>query len=255
MFEGLLERAAHVEEATTEAELWSRFRDAIRRFGFQWSIYITCADLDEPAGSGAIAGRQRLYLETDLPGHEKRTVGPNDVFEPFLDHCCQSYAITATGVEFADDYSYLDEDSRRFIEAAGRRGFRSGLGIPMRLQSSTRYGGFNLGTSLDRSTFEDRIWPGRELVRAFCLIVHRRAEVLLNEGHPGAARDMPQVLSPRERQCIVLLAGGLRVQAIADALGVGESAVALYLRNARTKLGARTREQLVALALTGGVRT
>ena len=243
MIEGLLEQAAYVEDADDEKALWARFRETMARAGFDWSIYITRADGD-PAN---------VYIESDLRGHEERAVRPGAVFEPFLRYCCDSYEITATGVEFMADYPYLDAASREFIEMAGRQGFRSGLGIPMRLQSSGRYGGFNLGTRMDRTRFEREIWPHREAVRAFCLIVHRRAESLLDaERRRSIATRMPAVLSPRERQCIVLLAGGLRVQAIADALGIGEAAVSLYLRNARRKLKARTREQLVAMALTEG---
>lgn len=55
-------------------------------------------------------------------------------------------------------------------------------------------------------------------------------------------------LSRRERQCLQLLAAGRISKQIAAALGISESAVKLYLRSARIKLGASTSQQAVAKA-------
>lgn len=61
---------------------------------------------------------------------------------------------------------------------------------------------------------------------------------------PGRYRE----LSRREQQCLQLLATGRISKQIAAALGISESAVKLYLRSARTKLGASTSQQAVAKA-------
>jgi len=60
------------------------------------------------------------------------------------------------------------------------------------------------------------------------------------------------LLSERERECLLWLCAGLRVAAIADKLSIGESAVQLYITNAKRKLGAKTREQAVARAIFSG---
>lgn len=56
-------------------------------------------------------------------------------------------------------------------------------------------------------------------------------------------------LSPRETQILELLAHGNRVARIADCLGIKEVTVNLYIKNARHKLGAKTREEAVAMAV------
>ncbi|ABD56259.1 response regulator transcription factor [Jannaschia sp. CCS1] len=56
-------------------------------------------------------------------------------------------------------------------------------------------------------------------------------------------------LSQREREAVTLLAGGLQTARISDAMGVAEVTVHKHIRNARHKLGARTREHLVAAAI------
>ena len=57
----------------------------------------------------------------------------------------------------------------------------------------------------------------------------------------------------REWECLRLLAQGQRNKDIARSLSISTAAVELYLRNARIKLGAATREQSVALATARGL--
>jgi len=57
------------------------------------------------------------------------------------------------------------------------------------------------------------------------------------------------VLSPREREILGLLAEGLNGQAIAQRLFLSPETVRTHVRNATTKLGAKTRVQAVAMAV------
>jgi DNA-binding CsgD family transcriptional regulator len=62
-------------------------------------------------------------------------------------------------------------------------------------------------------------------------------------------------LSPRERQCLELLAHGQSNSEIAGNLGIRLPTVALHLASARRKLGAITREHAIALAISRGMFT
>src|ERR671935_117042 len=55
----------------------------------------------------------------------------------------------------------------------------------------------------------------------------------------------------REREVLALLATGATDGEIADVLGLSPATVQTHVRNAKTKLGARTRAQAVALAPPG----
>ena len=59
------------------------------------------------------------------------------------------------------------------------------------------------------------------------------------------------MLSARELQILDLLADGLNGQAIAKLLFLSPETVRTHVRNATTKLGARTRVQAVALVVRG----
>jgi DNA-binding CsgD family transcriptional regulator len=60
------------------------------------------------------------------------------------------------------------------------------------------------------------------------------------------------LLSPREREVLVWLASGLRTAEIAHRMGIETVTVGYHLQRARRKLGARTREQALVIALRGG---
>lgn len=69
-------------------------------------------------------------------------------------------------------------------------------------------------------------------------------------GSAGKAQDQ---LTTRESQCLRELASGERPQRIAAILGIAPITVDFHLRNARRKLGARTREHAVAIAISRGL--
>jgi DNA-binding CsgD family transcriptional regulator len=61
------------------------------------------------------------------------------------------------------------------------------------------------------------------------------------------------VLTPRERECLECLAQGLTNAGIAARLGLALPTVAMHLANARKRLGAHTREEAVAKAVSLGL--
>lgn len=62
-----------------------------------------------------------------------------------------------------------------------------------------------------------------------------------------------QCLTTRETQCLQLLANGCSNDAISTELGIALSTVTMHLQNARRKLGAVTREQAIAIAISRGL--
>lgn len=234
--------AAQLERADSIDDLWSKLLTGLQARGINHVIYIM-----DP-GDGSIP-QVRTSLDTLYEVHSASE-------DPFLVHCCNSYGITATGAAFMDDYPYLPARARSFIRQAATEGFQSGLGIPVRLRASSRYGGFNLGTGLDRAIFTKRIWPRREQFRLFCLLVHRRIEELTA---PDPGRDFDQrliaptlpdafdELSPREREVFYLLARGLSRKDAARTCDISLNTVAEYAKSAYRKLGIRNRVQAAQL--------
>ena len=60
-------------------------------------------------------------------------------------------------------------------------------------------------------------------------------------------------LTPRERDALSWLAEGYRVDRIAEKMGLSNRTVEVHLANGRRRLGAKTREQALAIALSAGL--
>jgi DNA-binding CsgD family transcriptional regulator len=64
---------------------------------------------------------------------------------------------------------------------------------------------------------------------------------------------LQDALSPREREVLAWLGAGLRTSRIAQRMGIEDVTVSKHLRSIRRKLGARTREEALAIALRDGL--
>ena len=132
----LLDRAVEIEQLDTIEEIWVRTTATLARHGLPHAIYIT-VDCD---------GANPLVM-TNVPTVYD-LIDPAE--DPFLAYACDSYDLMRTGPEYLSTHEMLTTDERVFISAASDCGFRAGLGIPMRLRGSQRYGGFNIGCGLSR---------------------------------------------------------------------------------------------------------
>ena len=242
----LTNKASELEKLNRVDELWESAREALFAEGIEYVIYITV--------DGA---RENPFVLTNVPGVYE---GAPPTDDPFIEWCCRSYDVTCTGPNYLDEYEYLPEAAKEFIVRASKTGFKSGLAIPMRLQGTERFGGFNLGTGLDRETFEKRILPKAEEFRFFCLLIHRRLEELGRTGLPhdeGEFRDLlvapdhPDLvtLSPREREVIYLVAQGISRKECARLCGISPNTVAEYTKSAYRKLGVQNRVEVARLVM------
>lgn len=228
--------ADFIEAATVETEpdrLWACATAWLEDLGFDRVLHLQLgADPGaDPSAQGGFCARttlgaefERYYVDQGLAGHD-----------PFPTYCLSAHGPIETGADYLDDYAYLSAGEREVILAAREAGFRSGFSSVTR-RDSAGVEAWNVGSRLGR-------WEVERIRRA------RQGEIRLGllalRGRlGGGGQDCP--LSPRERQCLELLADGLRTKAIAHELGIAPITVELHLRNARSKLGAATREQAVA---------
>jgi PAS domain S-box-containing protein len=91
---------------------------------------------------------------------------------------------------------------------------------------------------------------GRRLVLVVVLSTSRWGPRFRREPHDAGASGAS--LTPRERDVVRLIAAGATGPEIADELQIGQHTVRTHARNAMTKMGARSRAHLVALAIAEG---
>ena len=112
------------------------------------------------------------------------------------------------------------------------------------------------GTQFDASfTVTARVLPSRHLL----VLTPLDRETVEGNGNVGVRRSGPRGgrrerdPTSRERQVLRLLASGATDVQIAAWLSLSPATVQTHVRNAKAKLGARTRAQAVALALQRGM--
>ena len=104
--------------------------------------------------------------------------------------------------------------------------------------------GMTLGSTLDEDEFRRLLGDRSPQLVALTHLFHDLSLGALHREHLGASP-----LSPREKECLQLIADGLKQDAVADRLTLSRPTVELHLANARRKMKARTLAQAVARAL------
>ena len=109
-----------------------------------------------------------------------------------------------------------------------------------------RADGTQVAVQWDAST---EVVTGRQLVLFVALSTSRWGGRFRRTVSPDEA---PEVLTAREREVVALVAMGATGREIAEELHIAHDTVRTHVRNAMTRLGARSRAHLVAKALAGG---
>jgi len=214
-------------EAAPDA-LWQATLDFLALAGFDKILRVRAGTSGVTVRTTLSDGFQTFYRENSFQ---------ND--DPFLSHCMTSPVPVATGADYLDRYDYLNARSRELILSAAEDGFRAGFSVVAPVPEQKRALGWNIGSSLGRAEVEVIRREREPLIRLALMAVQDRLD---------GAEALRASLSARERECLSLIADGLRVKAIAAELGIQPVTVELHLANARKKLGAATREHAVALA-------
>lgn len=232
----LLECAYRIETATTPDSAWDRLIETLARFKLDKVIYATRDDGNPP----------QWYIRSNLPNSWPSDLAKDPEFsEPFVTFCCATFEPTKLGSEYLDlNDHYIDEYTRNYIKAASAFDWHAGIGIPTALKGSGRHGGFIFGNGMLRYDFERSVMPLVDDLRTLCLVANARFETWRKGQVP---KDVERPLSPREVQTLEMLSRGLRPKQIADELGLKESSVRLYTKNARGKLGASNNNEAVRL--------
>lgn len=232
--------ADNILRAIREARDWARLRSVARDFtdemGFRYFALITHEDHRRPT-AGAVDLR-------DYPEDAVRRIIREG---GYLRDPIMRGAIFADGAFLWSQLRSLivvDHRDRVALELGLREGLNEGITVPC----------VKLGHFLGSCTFAGLRNPRRaELMlgpaQMFGTFAFQRARGLAGAAFAPAP---PPRLEPRYRDCIVLAAQGLGDKVIAHLLGLTPRTVESYMRDARRRLGARDRTELVSAALLAG---
>lgn len=139
----------------------------------------------------------------------------------------------------------LTVDVRAFYEGIRDDGAASLFVIPMRCDPNRGLGLGLLGSDMRRDEF-DAFLAEKAIFLAMAVLYADQRMVTLSRAETATVAS----LAPRETECLELLTSGLKNEVIAQRMGITVHTVQLHLASAKKKLGAATREQALAKALT-----
>ena len=149
------------------------------------------------------------------------------------------------GIHITPNDPRKNDHSIRVVESAYESfGATTAVTFPVHAFEGELDGGISFTTDANKKDFLRMMEDELPILHATALLTHIKIQQLLKT-QLACGPDF----SPRERECVTWLAKGLRTKQIADKLGLKEVTIYLYIQNARHKLQAKTREQLVAKAI------
>ena len=239
MISRLEEFSNSVLGAEDPLEVWKIATNFFESFGFVGSMYGI-------RQLGFVPNENNIRISNHLTAWKEAYMAHKDYErDPLFIYAPQLPSVFYTGASFLADYPYLQEEDVAVIRRAETFNLTSGIALKMA-------GG------------EDGIVRGWNLVGN----LSKQEVISLNEAHGGvlhvcaalADQKISQTvtkpdanLTNREKECLILLANGQRTAQIADSLNIQSVTVDLHMRNAREKLGARTREQALAVAIVSNL--
>lgn len=126
-------------------------------------------------------------------------------------------------------------------------GARSSIVFPVHMNRGATKGCASYVTNMKISEFRAYINEYLAPLQSAAILAFTRVMSLDKENLSPTSK-----LAPRELECVKWLVSGKRTQQIADKLNIRDVTVNLYIQNAKKKLQANTREQLVAKSLIEG---
>ncbi len=224
-------------EARDRSEIVARFRSLIAQFGFD---AFACGEVD------VRDFRRSVFYVVDWPaGFADAYHSGNRLLDCPLVRALAKYDRPYRWTD-VKDICIATKGSAALFNAARAQGWTDGLVVPV-ARGGARKGVIHMmGPRIQITEFET------ETLALLAAAFLDRVRTML-----AGSDELICVggLSPRQIDCMRLVASGQTDKAIAIKLGIGPSTVHEYVHNARARLGAKTRAEAVAVMVSLGMAT
>ena len=222
---------------TTDRDLHDLVDAISRDMGFDYFSLIQIDMMREP-------GERRLIAVTNYPDEWVGEMTSRRLLEH--DPAYLASCRTAAGFRWQDigNLIPLGNRQREVLRRSRAAGLSDGYTVPAHIPGeSSGLATFAVGAG---GSLPERHLPMAQVVGAFAYEAARR----LRRGYGQASQ--PVALTPRQVDCVVLVARGKSDWEISRILGIAEDTVTEHVDSARTRYGVARRSQLVVRALYDG---
>lgn len=239
MNRALQDLSERLRQAPNIDVFWDRISNELKSRGVESILYGALAtrhDADPKRISRSLVWKSTHKQEFfDAFGHETFVDG-----DLSSEHCLTGSSVFLWHDEDAWKTAAPEQRKRATIE--NDLGFDVGFTVPSSFFAPGQFGGIGAAMpDVSRAEFS-RYWryKGPEI-----LTICGMLDSGMRREHIGQIIG----LSKREKECLTWLASGLRPDQIADRLNIGSKSIEKYVKSAREKLKANTRDHAVAKAL------
>lgn len=152
-----------------------------------------------------------------------------------------------TGPDFTERDLHEDEYFEVMKEVRSLS-LRTGLVVPLLDAQAGDFGRTLLGSALEGKEFTALIGEHGAMYNLAVLLMNQRLRAL-----PSKAEIDSLKLTAKEIECLLWLSNGMRVDRIAEKMGISNATVNFHFSNAKKKLHAVTREQALAKSIYLGI--
>lgn len=215
-------------------ELSEQIEIVVSSFGFRWFTLLQDIDLIASYGHG--------LLLTNFPSNLTEEYISLELYrdDPFHAACMK----TVSGVCWDEVENLIDltHAQRAMLQKVSSQGLLSGYTMPLRMTGEP-----DVMFSVVRETHGEISFEDQLITRLVGLIALEQARRLFKIVEP-----VKTALSPRQIECISLVAQGKSDWEIGQILGLSKDTVHEYIEGARKRYGVRRRTQMVLRAVRDG---
>lgn len=227
---------AHSRTAATLEQLSAMLDAAIRQFGFRWFALLHNVDL--------MRRSKNALMLTTYPARWIEEIIETRLYMDDPVHAACARSVSGLTWDRIGDYILLTARQISILERGRAHGLSAGYSMPIRMADEPD-AMFTVARQSDQTlTSEDML-----TARLIGTTAFERARGLLET---DALANVPVPLSPRQIDCIALVAQGKSDWEIAQILGLSRDTVHEYVEAARRRYGVRRRTQLVLRAVRDG---
>jgi len=230
--------------ATSIDAAWKEILLFFNDMGFEWVNYgySTPGVGNEAFSVRVLSNFPDWYQES----YEREDFSKTD---PVVAHCVGAIFPRYIGLDCLDGWPDIDDDGLRITRLAADAGMRSGVVFPLRSPGPRGLAGLSLSGSMRFRELERHFSAIGDLLRVAAFGAHAYMQLHLDRSAPGPSIS----LTPRESECLRWTARGLSAKQIGRQLGLSDRTVESHLSKAMVKLGAVSRAQAVAAAMSAGL--
>ncbi len=224
------------KRAKTLEQLSSLIDSIVRQFGFRWFALLHNVDL--------VRRSKRSLMVTTYPEQWLDEIIESRLYldDPIHAACTK----TASGLSWDRIGEFITPSPRQLaiLKKGGDHGLKTGFTMPIRMVEEPD-AVFTIARSDEKAVTSDDVLAARLIGT----VAFDQARAML--GDDRVVYD-PVSLSPRQIDCIALVAQGKSDWEIAQILSLGRDTVHEYVETARKRYGVRRRTQLVLRAVRDG---